>query len=313
MNMPFSVTDGAPVVIVPSNTADVRRIDGDWSRWRVAGKALATDGFERDCLHWQVHAHAPVRLLGEAVAPDSPAQWCAAIDPVFLQADMRDVQIRNWPRRDVTGDVAADYVQMINEFLADDPEPRLRAMRVFQADPSRWYLLGQLDDALQVTAEAPGMLVGKPLRHAKPGGQDAPIAIRLTTELQMLTHQIAERRAAAANAHLPINGVWIWGAGVEPEDVKTQPLPALCSDDPFWVGCWRLAGQKSAVQPVDPTSALVEGGVVAPLTVNAAKQAIEYALSSAFGRVRIVATDGELDMRRAGWLRRQWRQLGRGT
>ncbi|HET9483948.1 MAG TPA: phosphoglycerate mutase, partial [Xanthomonadales bacterium] len=63
---------------------------------------------------------------------------------------------------------------------------------------------------------------------------------RLLNEAQVLLHQHPLNAARTAKAQLPVNSLWLWGAGPVPDWVRTD-VATVVSDDPLLVGLAKLA------------------------------------------------------------------------
>lgn len=221
---------------------------------------------------------AAIRLLGEAPQRLSTAQWCAAIDPVTLAADMRDVRIQAWPQRSLDAVAAAQLQSAVEALLRDDEDARLRRLRLVSVSPYYWYLVGEAGAALDFSATAPMRLPGEPLRHHRHAGSDGALLRRLATEIQMVLHSHPVNAARENAGTSPVNGVWIWGGGMLPT-VTQVALPPLLTDDPLWRGYWRLLGREARVKPL-AGGACALGGCVA---ADASSQMADSLIRTAFG------------------------------
>ncbi|MEM8548330.1 MAG: hypothetical protein AAGF46_09235 [Pseudomonadota bacterium] len=249
---------------------------------------------------------AVLRWLGEEV-PMPAADWCVGLDPVFLQANQRDVFLANWPLADLTETEGAALADSVRAHLVGDSDPRIATAMLVAASSSRWYLAGR-GAAPAADQTAPAELARQvPLRNFPPAGSEAKLVRRLATELQMLLHTHPANTARAASGRQPVNGVWWWGIGVlESTPAPSVAVPPLATDAPGWCGLWRwlngtLVGRDR----------LATGGVVS--APDQPLQVLEKLLPAvALGdltTVWIIAKDGVLLVRRPSGWRRLWQRV----
>jgi hypothetical protein len=102
------------------------------------------------------------------------------------------------------------------------------------------WLLGCVTRVECDTVE-PEQAEGCDVRDCLPSGRDGARIRRLTNELQMLLHEHPVNAARAARGLPVVNSIWLWGFGEAGEPLPAV-LPALCSDDLWLAGLWRLHG-----------------------------------------------------------------------
>ncbi len=308
MKLPEQLPAGACWLILPNEATMRDAWLPDSTQWRLTGRAGAS--FALQNFDAPEQASAAVRLLGEAMSPLADAEWCAAIDPVTLAADMRDVRIQVWPQHSIDADSAGQLIDGLSELLREDDDARLRRLRIIQATPSRWYLVGRAEDAIEFSVAPAARLLGEPLRHHKPEGPDGRLVQRLSTEIQMHLHQHpvnATREAAGLPA---VNAVWLWGGGVLPSQ-EAGVLPPLISSDPFWRGCWRLIANTSAIATPAVDEPVPHGSVVAAGNRDAAWLVPAVFASPAISTVYVAARDGMDIYQRRGGLGRLMARFGK--
>jgi hypothetical protein len=93
----------------------------------------------------------------------------------------------------------------------------------------------------------PSRVEGRDIRDWLPAGRDGLQVRKLMNELQMLLHEHPVNVRRAERGLLPANALWLWGFGRAQERVGTA-LPALCTDDAWLRGLWRLHG--GSAQPL---------------------------------------------------------------
>jgi hypothetical protein len=113
-----------------------------------------------------------------------------------------------------------------------------------------WLRFG---DVLNVETVAPQAAALHGLRGAQPQGVDAKRIVQLSTELQMLLHEHPTHQQRSARGQLPINALWLWGAGkCKPQSSVTLPL--LWSDERYARGLARLCGSECRPLPESLTT-----------------------------------------------------------
>jgi hypothetical protein len=104
------------------------------------------------------------------------------------------------------------------------------------------------DGPLHVDTVAPQAAALHGLRGAQPPGADAKRIVQLGTELQMLLHEHPTQQQRIARGQLPINALWLWGAGeCEPQPSVIQPL--LWSNERYARGLARLCSSECRPLP----------------------------------------------------------------
>ena len=110
--------------------------------------------------------------------------------------------------------------------------------------PQRWYLRSEAAPALETTPVAAAAAAGRSIDSLLPRGDDAAIWRAHLNDMQMLLHAHQVNAAREDAGDLPINGVWLWGAGTRADEIST-PFDAVWSSDPFAQGL-ALAARSAA-------------------------------------------------------------------
>lgn len=134
--------------------------------------------------------------------------WCC--DPVYLHADATQAIIFAFPEDEINSKEADELVAALNEHFAE------QGLRIEFKEPGHWYLHGLTADLVNQTGPAPlSQVVGC---NMQPLLQQTTMAglNSLLTEIQMLLYQHPVNQQREAEGRLPINGVWIYGAGLPP-------------------------------------------------------------------------------------------------
>lgn len=182
--------------------------------------------------HWLGAAHglpadlplAPYSLRGDGMEPGDG--WWLRADPVHLKVHGDRLVLADASRLDLEPDEAGQYVETLNRHFAAD------GIIFFAPVPQRWYakVAGEPQLGTPPTAEVAGRSVAPFL----PAG-DAGARWRSTlNEIQMLLHEHPCSGAREASGRLPVNSVWLWGAG-RARRISTA-YGALWGDHPLVTG-----------------------------------------------------------------------------
>ncbi|ENO84004.1 hypothetical protein [Thauera linaloolentis] len=174
-----------------------------------------------------------LRRLGEADAPPArPGSHWLCADPVNLSFAREHLLLYAFPDGELTLDEAAPLVAALNEVFAD--------LGRFEAcSPTRWYL--QLDKPARVTLYPVDDVIGRPVKHFLPEGDDARLWQRTMNEAQIVLYNHAASRAREAAGQRAVNSIWLWGAG-ELAHAPLAPAKAVQATDPLSLGLARAAG-----------------------------------------------------------------------
>ena len=212
------------------------------ARTRAAGTSL-----ER----WLATAHglsaelplAPYSLRGDGVEPGN--HWWLRADPVHLKVHGDRLVLADASRLALTADEARQYVATLNAHFADE------GMIFVAPHPQRWYARVAAEPRLGTppTAEVAGRSVASFL----PAGGDGARWRKAVNEIQMLLHEHPRNSAREAGGHLPVNSVWLWGAGREGR--LATPYGALWADHPLVAGLGAASGV--AARPLSASDTLL--------------------------------------------------------
>ncbi|HEX5476313.1 MAG TPA: hypothetical protein VFX09_00480 [Burkholderiales bacterium] len=193
------------------------------------------ENFLEDCPSGQQLLPAGALTL-LAHGDDARAQTWVRADPVHLQA-MRDRLVMvpgealSISRKDADALCAALNTQL-------EGRVELRAV-----EPERWC--ARLSGQLPWPGEPALQIAGRSL-EAQPGAAQAGDA--LLTELQMLLHEHPVNEAREARGELPVNSLWLWGAGGLPTGASSR-WQSVAAAEPLALGLARLAGTRALGLP----------------------------------------------------------------
>ena len=184
---------------------------------------------------------AALRHLGEHSGPveegSTDGGWLCA-DPVNLSFAREHLLLNDFPADELTGPEVEALIGTLNDVFHD--------LGRFEACTStRWYL--RLAKPTSATLFPLHDVIGRPIRHFLPEGDDARLWQRTMNEAQVLLHNHPVNQAREAAGRRPANSLWFWGAG-KLDRGPIAPPPAVQSLDPLARGLARAA----AVEPMPP-------------------------------------------------------------
>lgn len=245
----------------------------------------------RSWRHWLLSrcgVQAPPELpLGSALAGDGRPH--ALVTPVHLLAGLEHVHLDpgGVPRLD-----AGEWRQLVDTFNDE-----------FAGDG---FMLRQAGDLgllslprpLDVLTHDPQALAGRDAGRWQPDGPDGGGLRRAMTGFQMWLHDHPLNADRAARATVPVNALWVWGAGTAPLEPAATGLPPLLSDDLPLRRAWAAWGG----QGHDLPAAFAEGD---PVRYGDACVALSLAALDADPREAMAALE-------RGWLAPVEQALGAG-
>lgn len=176
---------------------------------------------------------AALRRLGEddAEAPARDSHWLCA-DPVNLSFAREHLLLNEFPASELTPADTTQLIAALNENFAD--------LGCFEAcSPTRWYL--RLRAPTRATLFPLHDVVGRPIKHFLPEGEDARLWQRTMNETQIMLHNHPVNQAREAAGLRPANSLWFWGAGTL-QPAGCRPASAVQADDTLARGLARASG-----------------------------------------------------------------------
>ncbi|PKO59470.1 MAG: hypothetical protein CVU25_02060 [Betaproteobacteria bacterium HGW-Betaproteobacteria-19] len=195
---------------------------------------------------------AALRRLGESDLPcdvptgaptDVPtkahADWLCA-DPVNLSFAREHMLLGEFPPDELSASEVSGLVAALNDTFSD--------LGRFEAStPTRWYL--RLGRPTQAQLYPLHDVIGRPIKHFLPEGNDARLWQRTMNEVQIVLHNHPINQARETAGLRPVNSLWFWGAGHLDATVRS-PLPAVQGSDPVTLGLARAAAVPASVPDV---------------------------------------------------------------
>jgi hypothetical protein len=193
--------------------------------------------------------YAALRLLGESTAVETGTSCWLCCDPVHLRFHQDGLILADSGSFGIELDEARTLVEALNHHLSD-------AGRFYLASAERWYL--RLADHLRVDRlEVPPLsaVAGRRIDGLLPATEHAKGLRKLLNEAQMLLHAHPINAAREAGGRLPVNNLWLWGAGTLPPRYASD-FDGVWSTDPLALGLARGAGVPTHALPVDAPTLL---------------------------------------------------------
>lgn len=213
--------------------------DLSFRRWLARGDRLpdiadARDTVLRELFHFSADPMPAAALRHHAHTGDVEAGAWLCADPAYVRSEATGARLMEWPIGDL---VAEDALQLADALrpLFDDVGATL-----LPDAPSAWCLRVAKDTS-EVEFVRPADALGVDMLECLPRGDAGRAWRRLFNEAQVVlhAHPVNARRSAAGK--LPVNALWLWGAGSLPNVVESG-LHAVASTDDVLRGLARLAG-----------------------------------------------------------------------
>ena len=201
--------------------------------------------------HAEGAPYAAFRLLGETADAQVPtvadnACWLCS-DPVHLRFHRESLILADSGSFDITLEEAQSLTDELNHhFSAVGPVVHFHA-----ATADRWYL--QLDSHASLDHfEAPPLsaVAGRSVERLLTASSHAQNLRQLLVDAQMLLHAHATNQKRECEGRMPINSLWLWGAGILPQRVES-PFDGVWSTNPLALGLARAAGVPAHPAPAD--------------------------------------------------------------
>ncbi|MEN8219265.1 MAG: hypothetical protein ABFS56_23465 [Pseudomonadota bacterium] len=164
---------------------------------------------------------APLTRLVDA--NDSGDKIWLRADPVHLRADRDHVFLFDAASAfTITPAEVINLIHEINTFYAKD------GLEFSAPTPTRWYV--SLPELPKLITYPVADVLGKDIHAYLPDGDDKLVWRQRLNEVQMLLHQSQVNVNREARGELPINSLWFWGLGRQPDPPKRR-WAQVWSDD----------------------------------------------------------------------------------
>jgi len=180
---------------------------------------------------------APFSLLADGGSAGSDA-WIRA-DPVHLRFERNRLMLLDSTLFAIARDEAEALADSINSHFGD-------SFTIFPLQAQRWY--ARLSDCPDMETTPPSSVRGGAIQAALPHGPDAMRWQACANELQMLLHDHPVNLAREARGELPVNSVWLWGAGrlpPPPDRPPARPFQHVAASEPLARGLAQASGAQA--------------------------------------------------------------------
>ena len=183
-------------------------------------------------------------LTRELLAGDAAdANWLCA-DPAWIQPDLNGARLLACGQMGLDADEAEALARPLKPLFGDV------GMLLEVSSPDRWHLRLEPQTLLPDFA-TPEQAMGEDLYEHLPQGQEGRRWRAVFNEVQVILHQHPVNAARSARGLVPINSLWLWGAGRLPDRVRTT-LTGAVGDDLLLGALSKRAGL--ALQPRNQTT-----------------------------------------------------------
>jgi len=176
---------------------------------------------------------APFSLLADGGSPGFDAWICA--DPVHLRFERNRLMLLDSTLFAIARDEAEALAGGINNHFGD-------RLMIYPLQAHRWY--ARLPDCPDMQTTPLSSVRGGAIEAALPQGPEAMRWQSLANELQMLLHDHPINLAREARGELPVNSVWLWGAGKLPQ-MSARPFQFVAASDPLARGLAQASGAQA--------------------------------------------------------------------
>ncbi len=192
--------------------------------------------------------YAAFRLLGESRIPTETGSSCwLNADPVHLRFHQEQLILADSGSFGIELDEAQALVDALNLQLSDGG-------RFHMAAADRWYL--QLVDSTPLDGfDNPPLsaVAGRRVERLLPETIQTRSLRTLHNEAQMLLHAHPVNQQREKEGRMPINSLWLWGAGTLPPR-RESGFDGVWSINPLALGLARAAGVPTHPVPIDATT-----------------------------------------------------------
>jgi hypothetical protein len=234
--------------------------------------------------------------------------WLRA-DPAWVVADAVTLRLLACGNMDLSPSDGEQLARSLKPLFGDAGFP-LEA-----TTPSRWYLRCPAGAALP-TFSTPQAALGDDVARHLPEGDAGRRWQHLLNEAQVILHNHPLNAERVRRGLPPVNSLWLWGAGMLPDWVRTA-TSVVVSGDEIVQALARLAKVPVVNQPAEALAAatadshiLVDADSTVGLALEDAWQPIQQALTKrALGELCLSFASGERYRYRHGHRWRFWRKV----
>ncbi|MFB0935602.1 MAG: hypothetical protein QMB52_07490 [Propionivibrio sp.] len=195
--------------------------------------------------HTENVPYGAFRRLGERDMPAATqaTSWIAA-DPVHLRFHQERLILAGGATLGITADEAEVLAGEMNRHFGD-------IGRAHVAAPERWYLELSGESVLAGFIPPPlSTVTGRSIERLLPEIMQDRAVRGLLNEIQTFLHAHPVNQQREAKGLLPINSLWLWGAGSLPPRIESD-FDGVWSTHPLAIGLARAASVPTHPAPVD--------------------------------------------------------------
>jgi hypothetical protein len=205
-------------------------------------EATLTDAFDLP----EGAPYGALRLLGESTAPEGPGtegNWLCA-DPVHLRFQQDRLILADSGTFGIELDEAHAIAGELNRHFSD-----IGRFHIAAAD--RWYLqLAASSKLLNFDVPPLSAIAGRRVEQQLPQTTQTAGLRKVLNEAQMVLHGHAINTTRESAGRMPINSLWLWGAGALPQGMASH-FDGVWSNNPLACGLGRAAGVPTHAVPAD--------------------------------------------------------------
>ncbi|MGH8122605.1 MAG: phosphoglycerate mutase [Rudaea sp.] len=191
---------------------------------RLTAVQPGRDSVLRECFQF-TGTSLPVAALTRSLdAGDAPNVLWLRADPAYVIADAVTLRLVACGNLDLSAAEIDGFARSLKPLFGDAGFP-LEATRA-----DRWYLYGPREATLPIFS-IPDSALGDDLALHLPEGENAQRWRRLLNEVQIVLTQHPLNAQRTRRGLPPVNSLWIWGAGVLPEWVRSGFDRVISNDD----------------------------------------------------------------------------------
>lgn len=164
---------------------------------------------------------AAVAWLAESAAAPAGEYWVRA-DPVHFSVNRDRMVLLDATQLDITTAQSNAFIESLSAHFKSD------GLNFFAPHRERWYL--QSAEPIALCTYPVATVCGRNVADYWFDGLDRARWQTRLSEIQMLLHAHPINEARELAGHLPINGVWLWGAGKLPTGAQNHYSQILGND-----------------------------------------------------------------------------------
>ena len=188
-------------------------------RPRTGRTAQLQEYFRTNSGDWPIAA-----ILRQHQTNDCKRRYWLRADPVHISPDLSTARLLACEQFGLSESEAEHFFQTLQPIVEQ------AGYLLSRSDSNTWYISAPQQLTATLFAE-PSQAMGDNIMNHLPSGEGAAAWIRLMNETQIVLHADPINRQRRAQAKLPINSLWFWGAGYYPSRIHTALLRIISNAD----------------------------------------------------------------------------------